>query len=110
MLGIAQGVLIGKVNCDEDLALCNKFDVTGTPTLLYGLVDDLKEYGGDKDFPSLNSWAKEVLFPICSPDGLEYCSGTEKQWIESWMQMTPDEIQGMIDSNLAAEENIEKTL
>ena len=100
-----QGVLIGRVNCDKEIALCNRFDVTGTPTLLYGDPLNLKEYGGDKDYPSLNSWAKEVLIPICSPNNLTPCNDIEKKWIEKWMKMSPTEIQNIIEGKLEEEEN-----
>ena len=103
-----QGVVIGRVKCDDEIPLCKRFDVTGTPTLLYGDPNNLSEYGGDKDFLSLNAWAKEVLIPICSPDNTDPCSDVEKQWIDDWMKMNPDEIQQMIDSKLKEEEDIHK--
>jgi hypothetical protein len=98
--------LIGKVDCDVEEALCNRFHVTGTPTLLYGDPLTLKsEYGGDKDYTSLNLWAKEVLIPICSPDNERPCNDLEKKWIGEWMKMSSSEIQNMIDNKESEEEH-----
>lgn len=101
-------VVIGRVNCDLEQNLCDRFHVLGTPTLLYGNPHDLQEYGGDKDFASLNAWAKQVLVPLCSPDNMAACSETEKYFIESWMKLRLEDIEEMIQSVLDQEASVEK--
>ncbi len=105
---LIQDVLIGKVHCDDEEALCHRFSVTGTPTLLYGDPLNLKEYAGDKDYPSLNAWAKEVLIPICSPDNLTPCTELEKKRIKEWMAMDVDTIETEIGKKTMKEENAHK--
>jgi len=95
-------------DCEKETNLCNRFDILGTPTLLHGDPNHLQEYSGDKDYPALNAWAKEVLIPVCYPDNLQPCSELEKERIDKWMKMTPAEIQVMIDEVKEEENNIQK--
>jgi Thioredoxin domain-containing protein len=103
-------VVIGRVNCDVEQKLCERFEILGTPTLLYGNPHDLQEYGGEKDFASLKAWAKEVLVPYCSPDNIAACSESEKQQMDIWMnqEMSLEEIDGMIESVLDREEVVQQ--
>lgn len=102
-------VVIGRVNCDVEQKLCERFEILGTPTLLYGNPHDLQEYGGDKDFASLNAWAKEVLVPYCSPDNIAACSESEKEQMDTWMnQLSLEEIDGMMQSVLDREEVVQQ--
>ena len=90
-------VTIGRVDCDREVDLCKRFEILGTPTLLYGNPYNLLEYGGDKDFLSLKAWAMDVLVPICSPDTLDPCSDLEKEQISQWMKMSEGDLQRMIE-------------
>jgi protein disulfide-isomerase A6 len=91
-----ENVVIGRVDCEKEETLCHRFEVLGTPTLLYGNPNDLKEYGGDKDFPSLKAWAVEALVPACSPDNLDLCNGLEKENISQWMKLSEGEMDKLI--------------
>ena len=90
-------VTIGRVHCDREIDLCKKFEILGTPTLLYGNPYNLLEYGGDKDFMSLKAWAVDVLVPICSPDNLDPCSDLEREQILQWMNLSEGDLQRMIE-------------
>ena len=68
----------------------------------------MKEYADEKDYLSLNAFAKEELVSICSPDNMNPCSALEKEQIGKWMAMTTDEIQEMIDGVKEMEENAHK--
>eukprot|EP00979_Chaetoceros_neogracilis_P011020 scaffold2653_cov242-Chaetoceros_neogracile.AAC.6 len=91
-----ENVVIGRVDCEKEETLCHRFEVLGTPTLLYGNPNDLKEYGGDKDFPSLKAWAVEALVPACSPDNLDLCNDLEKENISQWMKLSEGEMDKLI--------------
>ena len=99
-------VVIGRVNCDKEEILCQRFHILGTPTLLYGNPHDLQEYAGDKDFVSLNAWAKEVLVPTCTPESVSFCTETEKMQLDKWMKLGLQDIEEMIQSVLDREEKV----
>lgn len=101
-------VVIGRVNCDVEQTLCERFNILGTPTLLYGSPHDLQEYGGDKDFVSLNAWARQVLVPVCSPDHIAACSESEKLQMDTWMKLSLQDIEDMIQSVLDRETRVQQ--
>ncbi len=80
--------------------------IVGTPTLLYGGdPNNLLEYAGDKDYESLNEWAKEILVPYCGPYNLKACSETDTDRIKKWMGMKEIEIEKMIEGVLDMEKH-----
>ena len=92
-------VVIGTVDCDVETKLCADYNVVGTPTLLYGERNSLKEYAGDTSFAKLNKWTKEMLLnPICSPENLHVCNDIDRSRLESWITMSVEEIEQMIQS------------
>jgi thioredoxin-like negative regulator of GroEL len=99
-------VLIGNVNCDHQIELCQKFKITGTPTLIYGHSGNVQEYSGDKDFNSLNQFAEEVL-ASCGPYNTADCSDTEKTLLNELISLSiqdiEERIQGLVDIELEAE-------
>jgi len=103
-----ENVVIGRVDCEKEETLCKQFEILGTPTLLYGNPYDLKEYGGDKDFPSLKAWAIQALVPACSPDNMDPCSAFEKENIYQWMRWSAVELEKIIEEVKSDEEAAHK--
>ena len=73
-------ILIGSIDCTDSPKgkdLCSRFEIVGLPTLLYGDASlggiYLEEYGGDKSFNDLKSFAIENLLPTCNPGNLGAC-------------------------------------
>ena len=42
------GVAVAKINCDEEKALCSKYEVTGFPTLKLFSKGKVAAYSGDR--------------------------------------------------------------
>lgn len=53
--------IAAKVNCDEEDALCNRFNIGGFPTLMWfdGGVDKHEQYRGGRDFDSMFRFVKD---------------------------------------------------
>ena len=56
---------VAEVDCTtiENEELCNKFNIKGYPTLLYGNTSSLKKYTGEIFFDELSDFAKQNLKP-----------------------------------------------
>ena len=98
--------LIGSIDCSDSPKgkdLCERFEIIGLPTLLYGDASlggiYLEEYGGEKTFDDMKSFAAEALVPICNPGRLDACPPDTRQEMESYMAMSyqalGDKIKGM---------------
>ena len=92
-------VLIGSVDCTDSPGgkrLCGKHRVMGLPHILYGDGNHggifLEEYGGDKDFEAMRSWADEKLVPECNPGRPDACTGEERALVESFAGMSRSEL------------------
>jgi hypothetical protein len=104
-----EDAIIGTVDCDVYSDFCHDdYNIVGTPTLLYGDRNSLKEYAGDLSFSKLNTWAKKVLVPYCSPDNLEPCDDVDKERIISWVALSVEDVEQMIKKVELDEENAEK--
>lgn len=94
-----ENIVVGTVDCDVETKLCEEHNIVGTPTLLYGDRNSLKEYAGDTTFAKLKKWTKEMLMdPICSPENIDACNEVDRSRLESWVNMSIEEIQLMIES------------
>jgi thiol-disulfide isomerase/thioredoxin len=98
--------LIGSIDCSDSPKgkdLCERFEIIGLPTLLYGDASlggiYLEEYGGEKTFDDMKSFAAEALVPKCNPGRLDACPPDTRQEMESYMAMSyqalGDKIKGM---------------
>lgn len=89
------------------------FEITGTPTLLYGHTGNFQEYSGDKDFISLNQFAEEVL-ASCGPYHTRDCSETEKALLDELMSLSIQDIekriQDLVDREIEAERYFDEEL
>jgi thioredoxin-like negative regulator of GroEL len=98
--------LIGNVNCDEQVELCKRFEINGTPTLIYGDSGNFQEYLGDKDFISLNQFAEEI-FASCGPYNREACSEKGKALLNELMSLTIQDIDYRIQTLIDKEQEAE---
>lgn len=96
-------VLIGSVDCTDSphgKNLCIQFKITGLPTLLYGHTGSggvyLEEYGGEKTFEDLKSFALKELVPKCLPVSLDACTPEERQEMESYIAMSYTQLNEII--------------
>jgi len=103
-----ENALVGRVDCDQETRLCKKFEVLGTPTLLYGDPVSLQEYAGDKDYNALHEWAEQVLVPICSLHNTKACSEMDRQRLDEWMNMSLIEIDALIKGVKDEERNAQR--
>mmetsp|Transcript_38817 Transcript_38817/g.93379 ORF Transcript_38817/g.93379 Transcript_38817/m.93379 type:complete len:247 (+) Transcript_38817:335-1075(+) len=88
-------ILIGSIDCTDSpkgKELCARFKIMGLPTLLYGDASlgaiYLEEYGGDKTFEKLKSFAVEALVPKCNPGNLDACAPDTRKDMEAFMGMS----------------------
>jgi len=91
--------LIGKVDCtsDEGQPICEDFDITGFPTLVYGDPMSAETYDGARDYESLSAWAKEhISKPICSLYKTDHCNAEQQKMIQSLQAKTDEELEGII--------------
>ncbi|KAL3782922.1 hypothetical protein HJC23_004901 [Cyclotella cryptica] len=98
-------VLIGSIDCTDSphgKNLCIKFKITGLPTLLYGPSGSdgvyLEEYGGEKTYDDLKSFALKELVPKCLPVSLDACTAEERQEMDSYIAMSYTQLNEMIQS------------
>ena len=86
-------VIIGDVDCTADAgkALCEKYGVTGYPTLKYFNPPDKEgeKYEGDRSLKELKKFAKS-LGPACTADTLDKCSKKQKEELQPLMDMPAD--------------------
>jgi hypothetical protein len=89
--------LVAEVDCTtEGKKLCDDQGVRGFPTLKYGDPSALEDYQGGRDFPSLESFAKENLKPMCSPSNLDLCDDAKKAEISSLMALAEADLAAKI--------------
>jgi protein disulfide-isomerase A6 len=82
--GPDSSVLLGKVDCTVETELCQKFSVTGYPTVKVfdsetGMTG--KPYNGGRDLAALRKFVDENLKPKCSMQNQDGCSDKEKAFI-----------------------------
>jgi len=98
----SSAVLIGDVDCTDDGSkdLCEKFGVSGYPTIKYFADGDAdgKDYQGGRDIDSLKAHVEEHLQVQCDAnDPGEGCSDKEKAYIEKMKAKTEAEQQAQLE-------------
>ena len=104
--GNNKDILIGSIDCSDSPGgkdLCVRFEIVGLPTLLYGDASlggiYLEEYGGEKTFEDMKSFAANALVPKCNPGRLDACPPDTRIEMETYMAMSyqalDDKIKGM---------------
>lgn len=107
-------IIIGSIDCTNSpkgKELCARFKIMGLPTLLYGDASSggiyLEEYGGDKRFDELKSFAAEALVPTCGPRFLDTCSPQTRKEVEKFMAMSYESLDGVIKGKEKQEEDLQ---
>jgi thiol-disulfide isomerase/thioredoxin len=86
---------IGEINCSHPRGqvICERFQVTSVPTILYGDPLAPQEYQGDFDYASLSAFAKEELNrPCCHVQHLESCDANTQNIISELRAKPVDEL------------------
>jgi len=90
--------LIADVDCTtEGKDLCEKFGVSGYPTIKYGDPADMKDYDGGRTYEDLKTFAEDNLGPPCGPaENLQYCKAEQKPVIEKYAAMSLDKLEAKV--------------
>jgi hypothetical protein len=97
--------LIAKVDCtkpslasssDGGKELCDKFRISGFPTIKYGDPKALQDYNGGRSYHDMATFVTAQLKPPCSVDAIESCDEATKQELLDIMKHTNDDILGLI--------------
>lgn len=93
--------LVGEVDCTTEepegggKALCEKFNVSGYPTLLYGDPDQLQKYTGERTPSGVKAHA-EALGPSCEGGQFELCSEKKQVLLAKFQKMSSEELDKFI--------------
>lgn len=79
----SSSVVIGDADCtDSGKELCEKFAISGYPTIKYWVDGEVQDYSGGRDFDSLKGFVDETLAKKCDVITLNDCNDKEKGYIE----------------------------
>lgn len=91
-------VVIADVDCTADgKSLCDKNEVQGFPTIMYGDPDNLEKYEGGRDLKALKKFAKKNLGPKCGPANIDLCDAEKKAKIEELLAMDTAALKAAIE-------------
>lgn len=103
-------VLIAKIDCTAGgESLCNANGVNGYPTFKYGDPHHLLDYEGGKDLNSFLTFARKNLKPGCSPANVDLCDEPTKKRIETFMEMSTEDLEAKITVGEATIAEAEET-
>jgi len=97
-------VIIGDVDCTASgKPLCEKFGVSGYPTIKYFNPPDTEGevYEGDRDLKALKKFVK-TLGPACTKATWDNCSAKQKAALQPYLDMDPAALKAQLDSSKAA--------
>lgn len=86
--------LIGSIDCTakESRSLCVDEGISGFPTLKFGTIYDLQEYGGPRDYSTLKKFADKNLKQICGPNNLQLCDKVTRREIRRLQKLSLKEL------------------
>mmetsp|Transcript_19451 Transcript_19451/g.28828 ORF Transcript_19451/g.28828 Transcript_19451/m.28828 type:complete len:143 (+) Transcript_19451:266-694(+) len=90
----SSSVLIGDADCtDSAQSLCEKFSISGYPTLKYFKDGDMEgqDYQGGRDYDSLRQFVDDELAAKCDVNDPSECTDKEKGYIEKMKTKSADE-------------------
>eukprot|EP00050_Salpingoeca_kvevrii_P018590 m.76079 g.76079 ORF g.76079 m.76079 type:complete len:201 (-) comp8103_c1_seq1:259-861(-) len=109
----SSSVLIGDVDCTVERSVCEKFGVSGYPTIKYFTAETGEEgakYEGRRDLDSLREFVDSKLKVACDPVTHEGCDDREKSFIEKvkekgqdFMQAQLERLEGMKASKMTSD-------
>ena len=92
--------VVGEVDCTSDggKELCQKYGVSGYPSLMYGAADadPLEKYEGQRGVPDLIEFAK-TLGPSCEGGYFELCDAKQKAKVDAFRAMGSDQLTAFIE-------------
>jgi len=90
--------LVADVDCTAaGQPLCEKYGVSGYPTIKHGDPADMKDYEGGRSFSDFQTFAKENLGPQCNlGENLELCGAEEKEKLLKYEQMSVEKLEGKV--------------
>lgn len=98
--------LVADVDCTtEGKSLCEKFSISGYPSIKYGDPADMKDYDGARSYDGLKKFADENLGPSCGVDHLDLCKEDDKALIEKFLAMSKEDLEKAISE---ADDKIKK--
>lgn len=100
--------LIAEVDCTEEKAICDDFEVDGYPVLFFGDPSAPQRYEGNRDYDSMAEFAKDNIGqPICSVYNPKACSEAEQLAITEFEAKPLDDLIVVlveVEENAQAEE------
>jgi len=96
----SSSVLIGDADCTASgKELCEKFGVSGYPTIKYFKDGDEKgqDYSGGRDFDGLKKFVEDTLEVKCQVADPEKCTDKEKKFIEKMKAKSADDVKKQLD-------------
>jgi len=110
-------VVIVDVDCTKEQDLCQKYGVSGYPTLKYftgATAATGDAYNGGRDYDTLSAWAKDNLGPSCGAENIDLCDDDQKAAIKTKMAMSEadldKEVEGFETEMKTAETELEELL
>jgi len=90
--------LVADVDCTEaGKSLCEKFGVSGYPTIKHGEPGDMKDYEGGRSFDDFKKFATESLGPSCGPgEHIDLCDAATKEKIVKYELMSVEKLEGKV--------------
>ncbi|CAE7895865.1 SEP2 [Symbiodinium necroappetens] len=108
-------ILVADVDCVGDgKTKCDEVGIKNFPSIKYGNPNNLEDYTGGRDLPSLQKFAQESLRPTCGPENIDLCDVLSRKQLEEYMAMPADELNSKIReqeaSITAAEKEVDELL
>uniref|UniRef100_A0A7S3QJF4 Thioredoxin domain-containing protein n=1 Tax=Chaetoceros debilis TaxID=122233 RepID=A0A7S3QJF4_9STRA len=101
-------LVIGEVDCTAEGAdLCSRHGVEGFPTLKYGDAEALSDYDGGRDYESLEKFAQSGIKVTCSPKNIDLCTEEQKGLIDTFIEMSLNDLLDKIDEIDGSTEKVE---
>jgi len=93
----SKATLVADVDCTAGgKDLCEEIGVQGFPSIKHGDPNSLEDYEGGRDFESLKTFANENLGPKCGPANLDLCDAAQKEKINEFIAMSPEDLDNTI--------------
>eukprot|EP00658_Telonema_sp_P-2_P063092 TRINITY_DN5178_c0_g2_i1.p1 TRINITY_DN5178_c0_g2~~TRINITY_DN5178_c0_g2_i1.p1 ORF type:complete len:383 (-),score=88.89 TRINITY_DN5178_c0_g2_i1:171-1319(-) len=90
-------ILVAEVDCSTQEPLCQKLGVQAYPTILYGQLHNLQEYGGGRGLEELREFCHAHLGSSCGPSRPDLCGERERKAIEHAMALPVQELVRRVD-------------
>eukprot|EP01126_Amoeba_proteus_P044761 TRINITY_DN498_c0_g2_i1.p1 TRINITY_DN498_c0_g2~~TRINITY_DN498_c0_g2_i1.p1 ORF type:complete len:138 (-),score=32.77 TRINITY_DN498_c0_g2_i1:16-429(-) len=89
-------LIIGDVDCTVEQSLCQKYGVSGYPTLKYFVQGEKNDYQGGRDFAALKQFAEENLAKACDVTSRSDCSDKELKFLDT-VKAKPETVKSQLE-------------